>query len=294
MQSLLRTASFASLRMIVQTRGDCLEKTMDHPQNGNGPPKSGRLSFNLTARPAAETGAQAPGRFAGKSRRNLLIGGSVAVPFITTIANRPAFAKTKGGGTSLAASHPTKKKSGLLTPGGDTVATWQQNYPKLMRNHTVEAHAFPATVTGNGYLANPALADVFTVPGARINGVAFTAPDADLHAALCGHGTWEISVTHNGETAYQTMDGRFFAEATAAVLNSAVYGEKNFGMTDAMVIEQVNRSLVNLQSKARVLAELNPDGGAKEILTQIAMHVEGGPTRGEIYYLAQLNSRGRA
>src|SRR4029077_12290913 len=121
-----------------------------------------------------------------------------------------------------------------------------QNYPKLTRNHTVEAHAFPAAVAAIGYLANPALAAVFSVPGATVNGVAFTAPDADLHAALHGRGTWGISLTHNGATARQAIGGRFFAEATAAVLNAAVYGEKAFGMTDAMVIEQVNRTISNL------------------------------------------------
>lgn len=269
---------------------------MNCPVSDYGPPTSRRPSFSLTAKPEAEAGgAQAPGRLAGKARRNVLIGGAVAIPFITTIASRAAFAKKGGGSTSLAGSAGTGgKKMGSLMPGGDTVAMWQQNYPKLMRNHTVEAHAFPAAVTGNGYLANPALADVFTVPGARVNGVAFTAPNADLHAALHGRATWEISVTHKGETVRQMMDGRFFAEATAAVLNAAVYGEKNFRMTDAMVIEQVNRSLVNLQSKARVLADLKPDGGAKEILSQIAQHIEGGPTRGEVFYLARLNSRGTA
>jgi hypothetical protein len=272
---------------------------MDDPHQENGPPRSGRRPFKLTPKPEAMPGStQAPGRFAGKSRRNLLIGSSVTIPFITTITSRPAFAKKKGGGgVSLAGSAGAggkKKKTGSLMPGGDTVAMWQENYPKLMRNHTVDARAFPATVTGNGYLANPALFAVFTLPAARVNGVAFAAPDADLHAALQGRATWEISVTHKGETAHQTMDGRFFAEATAAVLNAAVYGEKNFGMTDAMVIEQVNRSLVNLQSKAHVLAEANPDGGTKEILSQIAKHIEGGPTRGEIYYLAQLNSRSTA
>jgi hypothetical protein len=268
---------------------------MKSPPSENAPPTSRRPSFSLTAKPEAEAGgAQAPGRVAGKARRNVLIGGSVAIPFITTIASRAAFAK-KSGGTSLAGSGGGgKKKTGSLMPGGDTVAMWQQNYPKLMRNHTVEAHAFPATATGNGYLANPALSAVFTLPAARVNGVAFAAPDADLHAALHGRATWEISVTHKGETVRQMMDGRYFAEATAAVLNAAVYGAKNFGMTDAMVIEQVNRSLANLQSKARVLAEASPDGGAKEILSQVAKHIEGGPTRGEIYYLARLNSRGTA
>jgi hypothetical protein len=272
---------------------------MDHPDGEKASPPPGRRSFNLTPKPGAEpVGAQAPGRFAGKSRRNLLIGGSAALPFITTIASRPVFAKTSGGGTgSLAGSGGTggKKHGSLPMPGGDTVAMWQQNYPKLIQNHTVEAHAFPATVAAVGYLANPALAAVFSVPGATVNGVAFSAPDADLLAALHGRGTWEIFVTHNGETARQTIDGRFFAEATAAVLNAAVYGEKAFGMTDTMVIEQVNRTLANLHSKARVLAELKSDANAEEILGQIAKNIEGGAgSQGEVFYLAQMNSRSTA
>lgn len=271
---------------------------MDQPDSEKAPPPPGRRWFKLTPKHEAEPGAaQAPGLLAGKSRRNLLIGGSAALPFITTIASRPVFAKKSSGGTgSLAASGGTGGKThGSLMPRGDTVATWQQNYPKLMRNHTVEAHAFPATVAAIGFLANPALAAVFSMPGGTVNGVSFTAPDADLHAALHGRGTWEISVTHNGATARQTIDGRFFAEATAAVLNAAVYGEKAFGMTDTMVIEQVDRTLANLQSKARVLAELKSDADAREILGQIAKNIEGGVgTRGEVYYLAQLNSRGAA
>ena len=261
---------------------------MDHPPGEDALPPSGRRPFNLTPKPVGEP---AVGRFGGKSRRNLLIGGSAIVPFITTIASRPVFA-SGGGSTSLAASSGGGgTKSGSLMPGGDTVARWQQNYPRLLHNHTVEAHAFPATVTGNSYLTNPALTEIFAVPGGPVNGLAFTAPNASLQTALEGGGTWEIFVTHNGETIRQRMDGRFFAEATAAVLNAAAYGEKNFGMTDAMVIEQVNRTLADLQSKARALAELKPAGGAREILGQIVQHVES-PTRGEIYHLAQLNSRG--
>jgi hypothetical protein len=272
------------------------EHAMTNPDAENARPASGRRSFNLTPKSAAGLGsAQAPGRFAGKSRRNLLIGAAVAVPFVTTIASRPAFAKKGGGGSLAMSGGGGKKKGAIAVPGGDTLAMWQQDYPKLMQNHTVEANAFPATVSGNGYLANPALAAVFKVPAERVNGVAFTAPEADLHTALHGRGTWEISVTHNGQTARRTMDGRFFAEATAAVLNAAVYGEKAFGLNDAMVIDLVNRGLTGLQSKARVLAELKTAASAEGILDQLVKHIEGGfGTRGEIYYLAQMNVRGTA
>jgi hypothetical protein len=270
---------------------------MDHSDTENDQPESGGRSFNLTpvAGPRSERASR---RFVGKSRRNLLIGATAAVPLVTTIASQSAFAKKKkgGGGVSLASSGSHKKKKGAApAQGGDTVAMWQQNYPKLMQQHTVEATAFPATITGNAYLTNPALATIFSVPGARVNGVAFTAPDADLLAALHGRGRWEISVTHNGKTERRTMDGRFFAEATAAVLNAAVYGERRFGLTDAVVIDLVNRAISGLQSKAAMLAELKADASAEGILGQIVKNIEGGlETRGETYYLAEMNARGTA
>jgi hypothetical protein len=269
---------------------------MTYPDSEHDRGGPGRRSFNLTPRStSAASAGSAVRRFGSKSRRNLLIGAS-AIPFVTTIANQAAFAKTKTGGTSLAMSGGGKKKKGaVFTPGGDTVAVWQQNYPQLMQKHGSEGSAFPAAITGNKYLMNPTLAAVFSVPGERVNGVAFTAPDADLRAALHGRGNWELSVTHNGETARQTMDGRYFAEATAAVLNAALYGEKAFGLNDAMVIDLVNRGLAGLQSKARMLAELKPDAAAEDILRQLVKHIEGGfETRGETYYLAQMNSRGAA
>jgi hypothetical protein len=272
---------------------------MDRPDAENGQTPSGRRSFNLTATPVAEPGdAQAPRRFGGKSRRKLLIGASAAVPFVTTIVSRPVFAKTKGGGVgSLAGSGGGKKKKhgAVPTPGGDTVAMWQQNYPTLIENNTVEAEAFPATVSGNRYLANPTLAAVFKMPAEPVGGVAFTVPTVDLHAALHGRGTWEISVTHKDQTARRTMDGRYFAEATAAVLNAAVYGETAFGLNDAMVIDLVNRGLAGLHTKARAIAELKADSDAEAILGQLVKQVEGGfETRGETYYLAQMNARGTA
>jgi len=269
---------------------------MKHSDTGNAP-GSGRRAFKLTPKPTADQGAAAPEprRFGGKSRRTLLIGGSVAMPLIITVASQPAFAKTSGGGTSLAMSGGGTKKTGSVMPGGDTVAMWQQNYPRLRQIHTVEASAFPAAVTGKRYLANPRLGAVFSLPTDAVNGVTFTAPDADLHDALHGRGTWEIFVTHKGETARRAIGGAFFAEATAAALNAAVYGEKAFGMTDAMVVDQVSQSLRNLQSKARVLAELNANITAAEIAGQLARHIEGGgENRGEIYYFAQMNSRGTA
>lgn len=272
---------------------------MDEPMSER-PSGPGRPLFKLTARsPDKSAPAPAPEPSRRKSRRKLLIAGSVAVPFVTRLASRSAFAKTKTKGVgSLAGSvggKKKKKKSGLSEPGGDTVAMWRQNYPKLLQNHRIEAHAFPAAVSDNLYLANPALAAVFGVPQERVNGVAFSAPEADLLAALHGHGTWEISVTHNGETARRTMDGGYFAEAAAAVLNAAVYGEKSFGMNDAMVIEHVNRSLADLQANARVLAALKADAKAGEILNVIASRIEGGfATRGEIRHLARLNTRGTA
>jgi hypothetical protein len=271
---------------------------MDEPTSERSSGFRGRL-FKLTAKSSDEpTMVPVPERPSGKSRRKLLIAGSVAVPFMTRLASRPAFAKTsgKGGVGSLAGSvGHTKKKTGELAPGGDTVAMWRQNYPKLLQNHRIEASAFPAAVAGNHYLGNPALAAVFKVPQERVNGVALTAPKADLLAALHGHGTWEISVSHNGETARRTMDGGYFAEAAAAVLNAAVYGEKSFGMNDALVIEHVNRSLSDLQTKARLLAALKADAKAAEILNGVVGQIEGGfATRGEIHHLARLNTRGTA
>jgi hypothetical protein len=268
---------------------------MDHPPDENPGSPAGRRAFSLTPKPQAEPGgAPAPG--AGKSRRGLLIGGA-AIPFATTIASRSAFACAAGTNscaTSMTAgmSHTTMRS---VRPRGDTVEAWRENYPRLRQNHTVEARAFPAAVSGKGYLRNPALAGVFRVPGASVNGVALRLADADLHAALHGRGVWEIAVTRRGEVARRRMDGRFFAEATAAVLNAAAYGERSFGMNDAMVIQHVNRTLLNLQSKARVLAELNPAASAGDILGQLVGNIEGGAEiRGETYYLTQMNAQGRA
>ncbi len=164
-----------------------------------------------------------------------------------------------------------------------------------MQHHTVEASAFPAAITGHRYLKNPSLASVFQASEQPINGVAFTVTEADLQGALHGRGTWEISVTHNRETAHRKMDGRYFAEATAAVLNAAAYGENGFGLNDAMVTDLVNRNLANMRSKARALVETEAGLSAEDILMQMVRHIEGGfETRGETYYLAQMNSRGIA
>lgn len=269
---------------------------MDEPMSEQ-PSGPRRRLFKLTARGSDEPAtAPVPERSRSKSRRNLLIAGSVAVPFVTRLAVRPAFAKTSGGTGSLAGSAGGGgKKTTEAAPGGDTVAMWRQNYPKLLQNHRIEANAFPAAVTGNRYLGKPALAALFAVPQERLNGVGLAAPKADLLAALHGLGTWEISVTHNGETARRTMDGGYFAEAAAAVLNAAVYGEKSFGMNDAMVIESINRSLSDLQRNAQVLAALKADASAGEILNGIVSRIEGSfATRGEIQHLARLNTRGTA
>ena len=268
---------------------------MTHPDGEHDRPEPDGGGFKLTPRAAGLFGRRPAG---GKSRRNLLLGAS-AVPFVTTIASQPVFAKNKKGGGSLAMSTGGKKKKkrfgSISTQRGDTVAVWQRNYPKLMQHHTVEASAFPAAIAGSQYLKNPSVASVFQVLEQSGNGVEFAVAEADLQAALHGRATWEISVTNNGETARRTMDGRYFAEAAAAVLNGAAYGENGFGLNDAMVIDLINRNLANMQSKAQVLAKTEADLSAEDILAQLVRHIEGGfETRGETYYLAQMNSRGMA
>jgi hypothetical protein len=276
-------------------------------------PQPGRRSFVLT--PAAPRGEKPAG--STKSRRMLLIGGTVAIPFLTSIAGEPALAwkKTKkkkkttmsGGGYSY---HPSiyktkKKKTSKKTKkkksynqferGGDTVAMWQQKYPQLLQNSSAEAAVFPAKATAHRYLANPLLASVFVVPRQTVNGIAIAPPAGDLHGALHGRATWSVSLTHNGETVHRQMDGAFFAEATAAVLNGAAYGEHGFGLHDGMVVDQVHSALRNLQSRALALRQAHPDWEAARLLDAVAKHITGGSAldpRGETYYLAQLNSGG--
>jgi hypothetical protein len=273
-------------------------------------PRPGRRTFILT--PAVDASAATPRQ--NKSRRKLIIGGSVAIPLLTTIPSQPLFAqkktkKTKGGHMSTAfkqkngmSLHPsitgkkskkTKKKVENVIRNGNTVAMWQQDYPKLMQAHTVEAHAFPAKATGHRFLANPVLASVFAVPGDNVNGLSIVAPDTDMNGALNGRGNWSVSLTHNGETAHQRVDGAFFAEATAAVLNGASYGENAFGMNDKMVIDQVNGALKHLQTRALTVQRANPTWEAARILDNVTRHITGGSAadpRGETYYLAQLNT----
>jgi hypothetical protein len=74
--------------------------------------QSGRRSFTLTPRSRGQAGnAQPPEPRMGKSRRHLLIAGGAAIPFVATIASRPAFAQRHHDPTSIgkmsvpAASH---------------------------------------------------------------------------------------------------------------------------------------------------------------------------------------------
>lgn len=294
----------------------------EHIDNAEAQP--GRRTFVLT--PAGDKRL----RRASKSRRTLLIGGTLAIPFLSSIAGEPAMAywkkkkKKKGwggkgkkkkhvsGGISYHPSITGKKKKkskkkwggkkkykrwGELEHGGQTVAMWREKYPQLLAANTTEAAAFPAKATAQRYLSNPVLASVFVVPRDTVNGVAIAPPSGTIETALNGAGTWSVSLTHNGATAHKKMDGAFFAEASAAVLNGARHGENGFGMTDKMVIEQVASALRNLQGRADALRRAHPDWEAARLLDSVSRHITGGSIldpRGETYYLAQLNSGGAA
>lgn len=282
---------------------------MDDPSTKDGTSPTGPRSYNLTPHPspapAGSNGEGQPERRAGSFRRRaLLVGGGAAIPFVTTIGSRSVFAGgplpglTKSMEMSLRMGGGSPGRVGSLIRGGDSVAVWQQKYPKLRADFAEESRAFPAAVSGSRYLTNPTVAAAFALPARRANGVNFVlaAADANLEDALHGRAVWEISVTHNGETARGRMGSQFFAEATAALLNAATYGEQVFGMNDALVVQYVNRAVVALQSKARSLSETAPAtlGASEIILAELATHIDGGGgdlARGETYYLAQMNSR---
>jgi hypothetical protein len=74
---------------------------VDEPEERSQPQSGGR-SFTLTPRSGTQAGnAQVPAPRLGKSRRHLLIAGGAAIPFVATIASRPAFAKPPHDPTSM-------------------------------------------------------------------------------------------------------------------------------------------------------------------------------------------------
>lgn len=238
--------------------------------------------FRLT--PLARTSAEADEpRSTGSSRRKLIVGGA-AIPVVMTVRGRPAFAQPSACTMSVMLSARNSSplgggQTGELGPCGmppnGASDTWEQDYTTLNNDYTTGKYTykqcFPAQVTSNNYLGNPAITTSFpfTVPSSAY-GVSFTITNGhNLTSALTDGVALTVKVTIGSKNSSQSDSGQFFAQAIAAVLNSALYGSSAFGYTDSQMIKYINGVFTSMQTQADSMQITNPNVTPSEILASI-------------------------